>query len=117
MLSASWSPPLCCGMPVDELGAAGASEALWPSCVLPSALSRAEEAGGGDADAAGAGLLLYPPPQPAAAIASAASSAAAVATSGDLRICCLLGRHLVSFPRPCVLAMGLGGVIRSLTIQ
>ena len=83
MLSASWSPPLFCGMPVDELGAAGASEVPWPPFVLPPALSCAEEAGGGDADAAGAGLLLYPPPQPAAAIASAASSATAVTTSGD----------------------------------
>jgi hypothetical protein len=27
LLSASWSPPLFCGMPVDELEAAGASDA------------------------------------------------------------------------------------------
>src|SRR5512144_2781305 len=86
LLSASWSPPLCCGMPAGELDAAGTSEAPWPPSVSPSALSCEEEADiAGAGEAAAAGLLLDPPPQPATASAAAASRARSAATGPDLR--------------------------------
>src|SRR5512133_1293951 len=89
LLSASWSPPLCCGMPVDELGTAGTSEAPWPPSISPSGSAPPDppcrdEAG--DADPAGAGLLLDPPPQPAAAIATVASTVTPAAIKRDLRM-------------------------------
>jgi hypothetical protein len=78
LLSASWSPPLFCGMPVVELAA-------------PEPPCEAEADGAdvdGDADGAGPedeALPPYPPPQPEAAIAAAASRGTPAASKRDLR--------------------------------
>src|SRR3954453_1748758 len=73
LLSASWSPPLFCGMPAVELAA---PEPPDPAC----------EAEADGADVADDGALLDPPPQPAAAITSAATTATPAAIKRDLRI-------------------------------
>src|SRR5512140_2202353 len=71
LLSASWSPPLFCGIPAVELAAPESD----PPC----------EAEGGAADPAGEALPLYPPPQPAAASATVARTATPANARCDLR--------------------------------
>jgi len=101
LLSASWSPPLFCGIPDVALGTLVPPEALVPLEVLepPEALPEPPDvewpgAGMGDAEGADAdvgdgeddALPLDPPPQPAAAIAVTASTATHAAIKRDLRM-------------------------------
>src|ERR671925_176007 len=72
LLSASWSPPLFCGIPALALAV--------PEPAEPEPADGAE----GD-DAAGEGLL-DPPPRPAAASASAAGAATHAAIERDFRM-------------------------------
>src|SRR3954452_13560254 len=77
LLSASWSPPLFCGMPATELDA-------------PEPLPEADAAG---ADVGVEELLPYPPPQPATVSARATTAAAVAASKRDLRMTSFLSRE------------------------
>src|SRR3954447_13279005 len=77
LLSASWSPPLFCGIPAVELDA-------------PEPLPEADAAG---ADAGVEELLLDPPPQPATASARATTAAPVAASKRDLRMTSFLSRE------------------------
>src|SRR5213078_4580579 len=82
LLSASWSPPLFCGMPAVELAAVEP-----PELALDDGADEADVDGeADDADVEGEVLPLDPPPQPAAAIAPVASTATAAAINRDLRM-------------------------------
>src|SRR5436190_11436746 len=81
LLSASWSPPLFCGMPAVEFDAA---DPPWA------------DVAGVEADE----LPLEPPPHPATAITSAVSTVAPAASKRGLRMVAPISRATYRQMRP-----------------